>query len=366
MTEENRNKVRVLVIGCGRMGALHGQAYAKLPGFQVVGVVNRGLAKREELARELGGVLHFATTEEAIAATQPHAAAVCTYTEHHAPIGRLCLEAGLHVFMEKPLAATTRDAAELVDLAREKRRALVVGYILRHHPTWEQFIRKTQDCGKPLVMRMNLNQQSDGEMWQTHLSILRSTSPLVDVGVHYVDVMCQMAGSRPVSVHAIGARLSAQVQEGVVNYGQLQVRFEDGSIGWFESGFGPMISQSGYSIKDVFGPEGSVSLVPPPEQSGAPEAGESSNYKSHTGTGGLRIHRSELKPDGTFAQKDEWIDNPDEPSQEELCERQQSYFLQVIHDKVNLEQHWRDAVNSLRVGLAAEESVRTGQSVTLD
>lgn len=348
------------------MGSLHAHAYASIPGFRIVAVVNRGVDKRKALAEELGGLPHFATAEEAIEATDPHAAAICTYTEHHAPIGRLCLNAGLHVFMEKPIAATAEDAQELVRIARENRRVLVVGYILRHHPTWQQFIAEAAKCGRPLVMRMNLNQQSDGEMWQTHLGILRSTSPLVDVGVHYVDVMCQMTQSRPVSVHAIGVRLSPQVPASTFNYGQLQVRFDDGSAGWFESGFGPMVSQCGYSIKDVFGPQGSVSLVPPPEQTENAEAGESSNFKSHTGTGGLRLHRSELNDEGAFAQRDTWIDNPEEPSQPELCRRQQEFFLTAIREEINLEQHWQDAVSSLLVGLAAEESVRTGQAVTLD
>src|SRR5690606_3364949 len=144
-------------------------------------------------------------------------------------------EAGLHVFLEKPIAPTVAEAEEVVRLAREEGKALVIGYILRHHPTWERFIELARTKGKPLVMRMNLNQQSDGAMWLTHKGILNSTSPLVDVGVHYVDVMCQMTRSRPVSVHAVGARLTEEITPGMINYGQLQVRFEDGSIGWFES-----------------------------------------------------------------------------------------------------------------------------------
>jgi len=356
-------KVKVVVVGCGRMGALHANAYNVIPGFKIVGLVNRGVEKRESLSKELGGVPHFATLAEALEATKPNAAAICTYTDQHAPLAIQCLEAGVHVFLEKPLAATVQEGEAVVRAAREKQRAVVVGYILRHHPTWQDFIARARECGKPLVMRMNLNQQSDGAAWVTHKAILQGSSPLVDVGVHYLDVMCQMTGANPTSVYAIGANLSDELPRAAMNYGQLQVRFDDGSIGWFESGLGPMISQSGYNIKDVFGPLGSVSLVPPePEQS---KPGAAANFKSHTGTGGLRVHRSQLKPDGTFAGEDEWFELPDEPSQPDLCKRQQEYFLRAVTEGLDLTQHWADAVNSLRVCLAAEDSARTGEVAKL-
>ena len=86
-------------------------------------------------------------------------------------------------------------------------------------------------------MRMNLNQQSSGDQWIIHKNLMNSTSPLVDCGVHYVDIMCQMTKSKPVYVNAVGARLTDEIDEKMYNYGHLQVVFEDGSIGWYESGW---------------------------------------------------------------------------------------------------------------------------------
>ena len=85
---------------------------------------------------------------------------------------------------------------------------------------------------------------------------MQSMSPIVDCGVHYVDVMCQMTRSRPVRVSAIGARLAGDIAEGMYNYGQLQVVFDDGSVGWYEAGWGPMMSETAFFVKDVVGPEG--------------------------------------------------------------------------------------------------------------
>jgi predicted dehydrogenase len=83
-------------------------------------------------------------------------------------------------------------AERVAAAARKSGKKLVIGYILRHHPSWIKFIDIAQQLGKPLVMRMNLNQQSHGYMWDVHRNLMKSLSPIVDCGVHYIDVMCQM------------------------------------------------------------------------------------------------------------------------------------------------------------------------------
>ena len=95
---------------------------------------------------------------------------------------------------------------------------------------------------------------------------MKSMSPIVDCGVHYVDVMCQMTGARPVRVSAVGARLTDELKPGMYNYGQLQVTFDDGSVGWYEAGWGPMMSEVAFFVKDVIGPKGCVSIVKDPRR----------------------------------------------------------------------------------------------------
>jgi predicted dehydrogenase len=247
----------------------------------------------------------------------------------------------------------------VLGVAQENRRKLVVGYILRHHPSWEKFIEIARGLGKPLVMRMNLNQQSAGPAWSTHKNLMHSASPIVDCGVHYVDVMCQMTGSRPLRVSAIGARLTDEISPEMYNYGQLQVVFEDGSVGWYEAGWGPMMSETAFFVKDVIGPRGCVSIT------AARLGGEaqSDNIEAHIQTEALRVHYSQLNNQGQFARQDEIIDMHAEPSHDELAEREQRFLLRAIQEDMDLSDHWRDALNSLRIVLAADESVRTGTVV---
>ena len=105
-------------------------------------------------------------------------------------------------------------------------------------------------------MRMNLNQQSSGPQWDVHKQLMNSISPIVDCGVHYVDVMCQVTGAKPIRVHAVGARLTNEVDDHMYNYGHLHVAFDDGSVGWYEAGWGPMMSETAFFVKDMIGPKG--------------------------------------------------------------------------------------------------------------
>ena len=360
MTKTN-DPVRVLCIGAGHMGASHAKAYRDLDGFEVAGIVTRSEKSGAALRDELGVTCPlFTDFEEALASVKPAAVSISSYPDTHAAFACAAMRAGADVFVEKPLAETVEQAEEVVAVAKETGRKVVVGYILRHHPSWQRFIEVAQDLGKPLVMRMNLNQQSVGAAWETHKALMSSISPVVDCGVHYVDVMCQMTRSRPVRVSGIGARLSDELPEGKINYGQLQVTFEDGSVGWYEAGWGPMMSETAFFVKDVVGPKGSASIV----ARSAGSEGASSDVNAHTQTEEIRVHHSETK-NGAFVKQDDWLSMADEPDHDELCLREQKYFLGAIREDLDLTDHLADAVNSMRIVAAADESFRTGETIAL-
>ena len=341
------------------MGTSHARAYHAMDAFEIVGLVSRTPASRERLSAELGGYPTFARFETALLETQPDVVSINTYPDTHAAYAHRSLEAGAHIFIEKPLATTVAEAQDIAAYAQRMNKKLVVGYILRVHPAWKKFIEVAQTLGSPLVMRMNLNQQSSGAQWETHKQLMRSMSPIVDCGVHYVDVMCQMTRSKPVKVSAIGARLTDEIAPSMYNYGQLQVVFEDGSVGWYEAGWGPMMSETAFFVKDVIGPRGCVSIVEEAKE-------DSDDIEGHTQTGGLRLHHSPLDANGAFARADELIDTSDEPSHDELCALEQQFLHQAILEDWDLSDHIQDAVNSLKIVLAADEAFRTGETVVLD
>jgi predicted dehydrogenase len=353
--------LRILVVGCGNMGASHAMAYHTIGGFQICGLVSRGKSKELLNAKMGNQYALFDDMNTAMKATQPDAVCISTYPDTHESFAIKAFESGCHVFIEKPVADSVTAAENVVAAAKKAGKKLVVGYILRHHPSWERFIELTGQLGKPLVMRMNLNQQSDGAMWTLHRNLMNSLSPIVDCGVHYIDVMCQMTRSKPIAVHAIGARLTEDIPAGNYNYGQLQIKFQDGSVGWYEAGWGPMISETAFFVKDVFGPKGSVSIVA--KEAGG--AGKSSSIEAHTKTESLRFHHADLDQNEKFLKPDEWINLEDEPDHQELCNREQRYFLKAILEDTDLSAHAEDAVNSLRIAFACDESIRTGKVISL-
>ena len=351
--------IRVLVVGLGNMGSSHARAYASIDGFEIAGLCSRGIDTRDDLKAEFPGIPLFGDFAEALKTVHPDAVSINTWPDTHAAYARMAFEAGAHVFIEKPLAGTVAEAADIAALARARGLKLVIGYILRVHPSWIRFVEVGKSLGKPLVMRMNLNQQSSGAQWQVHKHLMNSISPIVDCGVHYVDVMCQVTGAKPVRVHAVGARLSSEIDAHMYNYGHLHVAFDDGSVGWYEAGWGPMMSETAFFVKDMIGPKGSVSIA-------MDEAGtDSADVDSHTRTSALRIHHGTLNPEGQFVTPDEMIRMDDEPGHQELCNREQLLFLDAIRNDRDMDAHVRDAINSLRIVLAADESVRTGEVVKL-
>lgn len=338
--------MKVLVAGLGNMGRSHALAYHKMDDVQIIGLVNRSAV---ELCEDLQGYPRFETFEEGLA-LNPDLVCIATYSDSHADYAIAAMDAGADVFVEKPLANTVADAKRVVETARRLGRKLVVGYILRHHPSWQILVDEARALGGPYVFRMNLNQQSDGPTWETHKALMQTTSPIVDCGVHYVDVMCQITDAKPVRVNGMGLRLSDEIPEDMYNYGQFQVVFDDGSVGWYEAGWGPMMSETAYFVKDVVSPKGSVSIS---------EAGKgaSDDVDGHTKVGEIIVH----KRDG-----DRIIGIDAEPGHQDLCDAEQAFMIKAINDDMDLSRHMNDAVQSLEICLAADQSIRSGQPVTLE
>lgn len=356
--------VRILVVGLGNMGASHASAYHRNPGFEIVGLCSRTL-KSKTIPDELQGYPLFEDYSAALAELKPDAVSVNTWPNTHADYAIQAMEAGAHVFMEKPIATNNEDAERVVAAAQRLNKKLVLGYILRVHPSWVKFIEIGQTMGKPLAMRLNLNQQSSGDAWMWHKNLIDSLIPIVDCGVHYVDVMCQLTGAKPVRVHGIGAALWGDAEK--QNYGHLHVTFDDGSVGWYEAGWGPMMSETAFFVKDVVGPKGSVSLVPNDEaRTDADKLSDSADIDKHTKTDAIRVHYADVDEDKNFTRKDDILSMDDEPGHQELCDREQAFFLKAITEDLDLTESMEAAVNSLRIVLAAEQSIREERAIRLD
>jgi predicted dehydrogenase len=353
----DKKQIKILVVGCGNMGASHAKSYEAHTHFEICGLVARGPSKSRLNAELRGDYPIFDDYATALKQTTPDAVCISTYPETHEPYTLMALEQDCHVFLEKPIATTVIGGLRISEKAKALNKKVVVGYILRHHLVWKRFIEEAKKLGKPLVMRMNLNQQSQGYMWNVHKSLMQSLSPIVDCGVHYLDVMCQMTQARPVSVSAIGARLTDEIPSDNYNYGQLQIRFDDGSVGWYEAGWGPMVSETAFFVKDVFGPNGSVSLTQDEQRSDCVDG--------HSKADLMRIHHADLDEHNQFTKTDDLIRFEQSPDHQELCDNEQAYFFDAINNDLDLSSHLNDAVTSLQIALACDQSVKEQRTIIL-
>ena len=352
----------VLVVGLGTMGMSHARAYKAIDGFELVGLCTRNAAARHDLDQEFASVPRFERLGEALEAFKPDAVAICAYTEHHAPMALEALAAGAHVFCEKPLADTLEAAEAIVAAARAAGKALLVGYILRVHPSWTRFVEIGRTLGKPLVMRMNLNQQSSGSFWEVHKNLMRSTSPIVDCGVHYVDVMCQVTRAKPVAVHAVGARLTDEIAPSMVNYGHLHIAFDEGSVGWYEAGWGPMMSEIAFFVKDMIGPKGCVSIVAEEAADAAPNRPTITHTRRPTRCASITPRSTPTAPSRIPTRSSRPRTSPATRTYASASSACSSRRSAARSTSASI---WTDAINSLRIVFAADESMRTGQVVKL-
>ena len=245
-------KKRVLVVGLGHMGMSHALAYARIPDFEVVGLCTRRIADASAAGGARGrGALRRLRRR----ARRAHAGRrLDQHAARHARRLRDQGDGGRRARVRREAAGADgreRAAGRRHGAAHEAKAghrlhpppSSVVDQVRRDRPAAGHAARLPHEP-QPAVDRRELGRRTS--------ACSQSFSPIVDCGVHYVDIMCQITPARPTRVHALGARLTDEVS--MYNYGMLQVAFDDGSVGWYEAGWGPMMSETAFFVKDVIGP----------------------------------------------------------------------------------------------------------------
>lgn len=125
------NQLRMGVIGIGHLGALHAKMLADLPGVHLAGVYDLNSARAESVAAGYK-TTPFAELQDLL--KEVDAVTIATSTSAHFAVACRALEAGKHVFLEKPITQTTAEADQLCRLAKQKGLTIQVGHIERFNP----------------------------------------------------------------------------------------------------------------------------------------------------------------------------------------------------------------------------------------
>ncbi|MCB0260192.1 MAG: Gfo/Idh/MocA family oxidoreductase, partial [Calditrichaeota bacterium] len=127
----NGGKVKIGVVGVGHLGRLHAMQLKQVPEAELLGIYDADPQRAATVGTEFSIPVfgEFAPLLE-----QVEALSIVTPTVTHYDFGRAALEAGKHVFIEKPLTATLEQADELIRLGREQQRKIQIGHIERFNP----------------------------------------------------------------------------------------------------------------------------------------------------------------------------------------------------------------------------------------
>jgi predicted dehydrogenase len=185
------SKLRVGVIGVGYLGRFHAEKYAAMPDVDLIGIVDADPARASDFAAKIKTT---AFDEPSRLIGKIDAVSIVVPTVLHYRIARQFLEQGIHVLIEKPMTVTVQEADELVALAAGKGLVLQVGHIERFNPAVTAI--------KSLIASpryMTAERAAPFTVRCTDVNVV------LDLMIHDLDIVCDLAGAAPRELSAAGA-----------------------------------------------------------------------------------------------------------------------------------------------------------------
>jgi len=252
------DRVKVGVIGVGTIGIVHATALASSPLADLVVIAEINDELREKVASDLG-TKGYADYQALIRAPGIQAVSICTPDHYHLKPVMDCIDAGLHIILEKPLATDLGEAERIAARVRQYDRTFMMAYIVRFDPRYA--------LAKEAVDRGEI-----GEI--VHMSALRNTSPLSPrylkgrvslaffIGVHDLDQLMWMTGSPIERVYAESRGMLVKQEVGVDDTMLSLLRFKNGVIAQMNHTWACPVNREArlQSRLDIVGTKGQISV----------------------------------------------------------------------------------------------------------
>ncbi len=206
--------VKVGVIGIGNMGWHHARVLSLLKDAELVGVADLD-EDRGHLAEEQFNCSWFTNYEDLLQEVEAVCIAVPTLLHHR--VGIHCLNAGKHVLIEKPIAASKQEAAELIEASNKAKRLLQVGHIERFNPAFREL---TKVVTQEEIVVLEARRHSP------HPDRANDVSVVLDLMIHDLDLVLELANSPVIQLAAVGG---ASVN-GPMDYVNATLGFENGIV----------------------------------------------------------------------------------------------------------------------------------------
>lgn len=211
--------IRVGVMGVGSLGQHHARLYAELDTAELVGVYDVDAARAREVA-DLCGCAVFDSIEAL--ATEAEAASVVVPTDQHHAVAQTLMEKGLHLLVEKPIAASTEEAESMVAMAGREGLILQVGHVERFNPVMQYL---EQGLTQPrFIEAIRLSPypppRPEGAPRGTEVSVV------LDLMIHDLEIILHLVRSDVRDIHAVGVPVLSSTED-ITN---VRLTFENGCV----------------------------------------------------------------------------------------------------------------------------------------
>lgn len=245
------SELKIAVVGCGGIGAVHVKSWGKVEGARVVAACDADLARAEAT-----GATAYTGWEELLAAGGFDAVDLCTPPHLHTPIAVAALERGIPVLCEKPLARNPEEARRIVDAAKRSGTLLITAFCHRFEPGVE-FVRgliRQDGLGRVLMFRNRFGTRFQGveERWFSNGEIAGGGT-LMDTSVHSVDLFRYLVGE----VKAVSGAVNTfnPAIQGVEDSAAILLQSEDGAIGTIEASW---MTPWSSNVVEIYGENGAA------------------------------------------------------------------------------------------------------------
>lgn len=190
-------KLGIGVIGAGSIANMHLKSYVANPDVELIGIHDHNVARAQEQAERYGAAHAFATLEELLARDDIDAVSICTWNNSHAELAIAALDAGKHVLVEKPLSKTVAEAEAIAAAAARSGSKVQVGFVRRFSSN-AKVLKSFVDAGELgevyFAKATNVRRIGNPGGWFAD-SERSGGGPLIDIGVHVLDLCWYMMGS---------------------------------------------------------------------------------------------------------------------------------------------------------------------------
>lgn len=249
----------IVLIGCGHMGEVHLDDIYMKNNVNIYAVVDYDEDRAKIFAKKYGAD-NYGTDYHAFIRDPNTDIVICaTYPRTHLEVLKYCVKYHKHLLCEKPITPDIETAKEFVDIVKNSDIKVQIGYILRHNKTYRKVASMIHGgmLGSPLVIRMTQNHHVIN--WKKYRALLEDASPIVDCGVHYIDICRWFTQSEICEVGGISSTLDKECPDYTYNYGLMTMKLTDGSIAYYEAGWGASVPAE--NTKEFIGPKGRITIV---------------------------------------------------------------------------------------------------------